>query len=159
VREKFEFARQLLGKEIKASDVFRQGELVDAIAVTKGKGTAGPVKRFGVFVQSRHAKGKRRHVGTLGQEEPGKVRHTVPMAGQLGFETRTEVNKRILKIGEKGEEITPKSGFKGYGVIRGNYLLLEGSIPGPKKRLIRVRAGIRPSRVKLLVPEIKEVVR
>jgi large subunit ribosomal protein L3 len=159
VKEKFEFAKQFLGKEIKASDVFKQGELVDVIAVTKGKGTAGPVKRFGIFIQSRHAKEKRRHVGTLGQEQPGKVRHTVPMAGQLGFQTRTEFNKRILKIGEKGEGVTPKSGFKGYGVIKGDYLLLEGSVPGPKKRLIRLRAALRPSKAKLLIPEIKEVVK
>jgi large subunit ribosomal protein L3 len=159
VKEKFEFAKQLLGKEIKASDVFKQGEYVDAIAVTKGKGTAGPVKRFGVFVQSRHAKEKRRHVGTLGQEEPGKVRYTVPMAGQLGFQTRTELNKRILAMGEKGEEVTPKSGFKGYGVIKGNYMLIEGSVPGPKKRLIRLRTAIRPLKVKMLIPEIREVVK
>lgn len=157
-KEKFDFAKQLLGKEIKASDIFKQGEYVDAIAVTKGKGTAGPVKRFGIFIQSRHAKEKRRHVGTLGQEEPGKVRHTVPMAGQLGFQTRTEMNKRILKIGEKGEEITPKSGFKRYGVIKSNYLLIEGSVSGPKKRLVRLRVTIRPPKVKLLVPEIREIV-
>jgi len=159
VKEKFEFAKQFLGKEIKASDVFKQGEYVDAIAVTKGKGTAGPVKRFGVFIQSRHAKEKRRHVGTLGQEEPGKVRHTVPMAGQLGFQTRTELNKRILAMGEKGEEVTPKSGFKGYGVIKRNYMLIEGSVPGPKKRLIRLRTAIRPLKVKMLIPEIREVVK
>jgi large subunit ribosomal protein L3 len=103
LKEKLDFAKQLLGKEIRASDVFKQGEYVDVIAVTKGKGNAGPVERFGIFVQSRHAKEKRRHVGTLGQEQPGKVRHTVPMAGQLGFQTRTEFNKRVLKIGEKGE--------------------------------------------------------
>ncbi|MEM5766508.1 MAG: 50S ribosomal protein L3 [Candidatus Aenigmatarchaeota archaeon] len=159
IKEKFDFARQILGKELKASDVFRQGEYVDVIAVTKGKGTAGPVERFGVFIQSRHAKEKRRHVGTLGQEQPGKVRHTVPMAGQLGFQTRTELNKRILKIGEKGEEVTPKGGFKNYGIVKSNYLLLEGSVPGPKKRLIRLRAAIRPPKVKFLVPEIKEILK
>jgi len=158
-KERFEFAKQLLGKDVKASDVFKEGEYVDVIAVTKGKGTAGPVKRFGVFIQSRHAKEKRRHVGTLGPEEPGKVRYTVPMAGQLGFQTRTELNKRILKIGEKGEEVTPKSGLKGYGVVKASYLLLEGSVPGPKRRLIRLRATIRPPKIKMLVPEIKEIVK
>ena len=159
VKEKLDFAKQLFGKEINVKDVFKEGELVDVIAVTKGKGTAGPVERFGITIQSRHAKEKRRHVGSLGQERPGKVRSTVPMAGQLGFQTRTELNKRILKIGEKGEEITPKSGFNRYGIIKSNYILLEGSVPGPKKRLNRVRTAIRPSKVKLLVPEIKEIVR
>jgi large subunit ribosomal protein L3 len=64
-----------------------------------------------------------------------------------------------LKIGEKGEEVTPKGGLKNYGVIKSNYLLLEGSVPGPKKRLIRLRAAIRPPKVRFLVPEIKEIVK
>lgn len=157
VREKFEFAKSLLGKEISAKDVFREGEFVDVIAVTKGKGTAGPVKRFGVKIQPRKAHGKRRHVGTLGSERPGRVLWTVPQAGQLGFQTRTELNKRILKIGD-GEEITPKSGFIRYGVIRSNYLLVEGSVPGAKKRLVLLRPAIRAGKLKFLAPEIKEIV-
>lgn len=160
VKEKFDFCKNLLGKEIKAADVFKEGEIIDVIAVTKGKGTAGVVKRFGVKIQSRHAKKKRRHIGSLGQERPGKVRPaTVPMAGQLGFQTRTELNKRILKIGEKGEEITPKSGFVRYGIVKNNYILIEGSTPGSKKRLIMIRPTIRPRKVKILVPEIKNIVK
>ncbi len=159
IKEKFEFAKGLLGKEITVKDVTREGELVDVIAVNKGKGTAGPVKRFGVKIQVRKAQKKRRHVGSLGQERPGKVRPTVPMAGQLGLQTRTELNKRVLKIGEKGEEITPKSGFIRYGVVKNNYVLLEGSVPGAKKRLVLIRHAIRPSRLKFYSPEIKEIVK
>lgn len=157
VKEKLEYIKQFWGKEIKASDVFRQGEFVDVIAITKGKGTQGPVKRFGIVIQPRKAKEKRRHVGSLGQEQPGKVRPTVPMAGQMGFQRRTELNKRILKIGEDGKEVTPKGGFIRYGVIKGNYLLIEGSVPGPKKRLIRLRAAIRPPKARFIIPEIKEI--
>jgi large subunit ribosomal protein L3 len=156
-KEKFEFAKNLLGKEISPKDFTKEGELVDTISITKGKGTAGPVKRFGVKIQTRKAKKKRRHVGSLGQEKPGKVRWSVPMAGQLGFQRRTELNKRVLKIGE-GKEITPKAGFKKYGIIKENYLLIEGSVPGPKKRLILLRPAIRPFK-KFLVPEIKEIVK
>jgi large subunit ribosomal protein L3 len=158
IREKFEYAKKLLGKEVSISDVFREGEFVDVIAVTKGKGTAGPVKRFGVKIQPRKAKKKLRHVGSLGQERPGKVRHTVPMAGQLGFWTRTELNKWLVKIG-KGEEINPKGGFKRYGIIKATYALLAGSVPGPKKRLIMLREAIRPPRIKFLPPQIKEIVK
>jgi large subunit ribosomal protein L3 len=153
VKEKLEFAKTLLGKEINVSDVVREGEFVDTIAITKGKGTAGPVERFGVKIQSRHAKQKRRHVGSLGQERPGKVRYTVPMAGQLGFGRRTELNKKVLKIG-KG--ISPKGGFKRYGIVKGSYLVIEGSVPGSKKRLVMVRPALRskataPVEVKKLV--------
>lgn len=158
-KEKFEFAKNLIGKEVTVKDVIREGELVDVIGVTKGKGTAGPVKRFGIKIQVRKAGKKRRHVGSLGQERPGKVRHTVPMAGQLGLFRRTELNKRVLKIGEKGEEITPKGGFTRYGVVKGNYVLIEGSVPGAKKRLVLFRPAIRPSRLKFYLPEIKEIVK
>lgn len=157
VKGKFEFAKQNLGRELNVKDVIKEGELVDVVAVTKGKGMAGVVKRFGVRIQDRHARKKLRHVGTLGPQTPRKVRWTVPLAGQLGFQTRTELNKRVLKIGE-AKEINPKSGFKRYGIIKSNYLLLEGSIPGSKKRLIMLRSAIRPSRVKLLVSEIREIV-
>jgi len=158
-KEMFNFAKQLLGKEVKVNDILKDGELIDVIAVTKGKGTAGPVQRFGIKIQVRHAKKKLRHVGSLGQQVPGKVRRTVAQAGQLGFQTRTELNKRILKIGENGNEITPKAGMKRYGVVKSGYIILEGSIPGSKKRLIRIRPAIRPTSAKILVPELRHVVK
>ena len=155
--EKLPFAKQMLGKEIKPNDVIKEGELVDVVAVTKGKGTAGPVKRFGVRIQNRHAKQKRRHVGAIAAHTPGRVLWTSPMAGQLGTFTRTELNKRVLKIGDG--DITPKSGFTRYGVIKGNYILLQGSVPGTKKRLVLLRPAIRPHKLKFLLPEIKEIVK
>ncbi|MBI4010329.1 MAG: 50S ribosomal protein L3 [Candidatus Aenigmarchaeota archaeon] len=156
--EKLTFAKQVLGKEIKPSDVVKEGELVDTVAITKGKGTVGPVKRYGVKIQNRHAKQKRRHVGAIAAQTPGRVLWTSPMAGQFGLFTRTELNKRILKIGD-GVEINPKSGFTRYGIIKSNYILVQGSVPGAKKRLVLLRPAIRPSKIKLLVPEIKQVVK
>jgi len=156
VKEKIEYALNLLGKELLPNEAFKEGEVVDVIAVTKGKGTQGPVKRFGVKIQGRKAKEKRRHVGSLGQERPGKVRWTVPMAGQMGFQTRTELNKRILKFGN-GEEINPKSGFKRYGIIKSSYVILEGSVPGSKKRLVMIRKAIRSKEPPILPYEIKKI--
>lgn len=160
--DRLNFAKQLLGSEIKPSDVMKEGEVVDVIAITKGKGTQGPMKRFGVVHQNRHAKHKVRHVGSLGQEQPGKVRWTVAMAGQLGLQQRTEHNKRVLKMNESadaGKEITPAGGIGSYGVVRGPYVMLEGSVPGPKKRLVVLRSAIRPARRRLLPYEIKEIVK
>ena len=85
-----------------------------------------------------------RHTGSLGQNEPGKVRWTVPQAGQLGFQTRTELNKRILKF---SNGFNVKGGFVNYGNASGECILLEGSVPGPKKRLIRIRFALRPKKV------------
>jgi len=155
-KEKIEYAVSLLGKEFLPNEAFKEGEVVDVIAVTKGKGTQGPVKRFGIKIQGRKAKEKLRHVGSLGQERPGKVRWTVPMAGQMGFQTRTELNKRILKFGN-GNEINPKSGFKRYGIIKSSFVIIEGSVPGSKKRLVMIRKAIRSKEAPILPYEIKKI--
>jgi len=103
------------------------------------------VKRFGVTILPRwhkHRKGHRR-TGTIGPQAPALM-FTQPRPGQMGFHQRTEYNKRILKIGENGAEITPKSGFPHYGVIKGPYILLQGSVPGARKRLVVLRYPVRP---------------
>jgi len=145
IREQFEYAKQILGREVPITDVFREGQLVDVVAVTKGKGWAGVVKRWGVKILPRKTRKGRRRVGALGPWHPARVLYTVPRPGQLGYHQRTEFNKRILKIGFNGEEVTPKGGFLRYGVVRNAYVLLKGSIPGPAKRLIRLRYPARPN--------------
>jgi large subunit ribosomal protein L3 len=141
--EQLKYVKEVLGKEIKVSDIFKEGDLIDTVSVTKGKGFQGPVKRFGVSMHGRKAQQMQRHVGSLGQNEPGKVRWTVPQAGQLGMQTRTELNKTILKVSD-GFEM--KGGFLSYGNVS-DCVLLEGSIPGSKKRLIRLRFALRPKKV------------
>ncbi len=142
-KEQAEFARQILGKQIKISDVFKAGDYADISSVSKGKGFQGPVKRFGIRLHGRKMRHMHRHVGSLGQAEPGKVRPTVPAAGQLGFQTRTELNKRILKMVEP-KEVNPKGGFPNFGIVKTESILMEGSVPGSRKRLIRLRTPMRP---------------
>ena len=143
-----DYAISKLGKEVRVGEVFQEGAFIDVIAITKGKGFQGPVKRWGVItLDAKHARSsKHRRVGTLGPWTPARVRWTVPQAGQMGFHQRTEYNKRIIKIGSNGEEITPEGGFVHYGVVRSDYVLVSGSVPGPVKRLIRMRDAIRPPR-------------
>ena len=155
VAEKFEYANSLLGKEVRVSDVFRQGEFVDAVAITKGKGWQGTVKRFGTAQQRRKATGKRRHIGSLGAWHPGYVHYTVPRPGQMGYHKRTEINKRIMKLGA-APEINPLGGFTHYGVLKNDYLLIKGSLAGPQKRLIRFRKATRISAAPK-IPEIRFV--
>ncbi|MBI4020598.1 MAG: 50S ribosomal protein L3, partial [Candidatus Aenigmarchaeota archaeon] len=141
-KSKWEYAKQKLGKEIKAEEVFKEGEFVDVKAVTKGKGFQGPVKRFGVKVRIRKAKKKRRHIGNLGPRQWARVKPgDKPMPGQLGFQTRTEYNKRILKIASG--KLNPAGGWVNYGPVDGDYMLVAGSIPGPRKRLVMLRKGTR----------------
>lgn len=143
-KEKLEFCKGMLGKELRASEVFKNGECVDIISITTGKGWQGAVKRFGVALQRPKATGKRRHVGTLGQWHPAYVLYTVPQAGQTGYHKRTELNKRILRIGQKPDEVNPSSGFPHYGFVRNDFLLVKGSVPGPVKRLVKLRLAVRP---------------
>ena len=144
IEERFKYAVEILGKEVHAKDVFEEGMFVDVIGVTKGHGFQGVIKRFGVKELPRwhkHRKGSRR----IGARSPGfgTVSET-PQAGQMGFHRRTEYNKRILKIGDNGLEVTPAGGFVSYGVIRGPYIMLEGSVIGARKRLLILRYPVRP---------------
>ncbi|MFX1500746.1 MAG: 50S ribosomal protein L3 [Promethearchaeota archaeon] len=159
-KDEFNYAYEHLGKEIRARDVLKNGELVDVIAITKGKGFQGPVKRFGIKILTRKNNKIKRAVACIGPWHPARVLYTVPRAGQLGFHQRTEYHKRIMLIGENEEEINPKGGFIKYGKINGDYILILGSIPGSKKRLIRIRKTIRPIRSFILnTPEITFVSR
>ena len=135
--------------------IFEPGKLVDVIGVTKGKGFEGVVKRHGVKIMPRwhkHRKGYRR-IGSVGPATPGVMR-TVPRPGQLGFHRRVEYNKRVAWLGVDLSmiglglipEINPKSGFKHYGLVKNDYIVVEGSVMGPPKRLIMLRAPIRPGK-------------
>jgi large subunit ribosomal protein L3 len=156
VTESLEKVRNLLGKPVNVTDVLRAGQLIDVTAVTKGKGTQGPVKRWGVAKQKhKHSRaGKLRHIGNLGPWHPHHVRWTVPQAGQMGYHQRTEYNKRIILMGDDSNEINPAGGFLNYGNVANDYLLIKGSIPGPVKRLIRLRPAIRAPEKPPVVPEI-----
>jgi large subunit ribosomal protein L3 len=156
--KRFEYGKAILGQEVKVDSVVQPGQYVDITGVTKGKGTQGPVKRWGVKLRKRkHRVGRARHVGTLGPWHPHHIRWQVPAMGQLGYQQRTEFNKRLLRIGEDGGEITPAGGFLHYGQVRNTYVLIKGSIPGPAKRLIRIRPAVRQGEHKFRVPAIEFV--
>ncbi|QSG12355.1 Ribosomal protein L3 [Halapricum desulfuricans] len=145
------------GGEHSMNDVFRAGEYADVAGTTKGKGTQGPVKRWGVQKRKgKHARqGWRRRIGNLGPWNPSRVRSTVPQQGQTGYHQRTELNKRILDIGD--DDVTPEGGFVNYGDVEGEYTLVKGSLPGPEKRLVRFRPAVRPSDSPRLDPELRYV--
>ncbi|MBS7288841.1 MAG: 50S ribosomal protein L3 [Candidatus Freyarchaeota archaeon] len=132
---------------VSVRDVLSEGNYVDVLAVTKGKGFQGPVKRWGVRILQHKSRKTKRGVGTLGAWHPNRVPYTTPRAGQMGYHQRTEYNKYVLKIGNvnnEGENINPEGGFLRYGLVKGDYVLLVGSVPGPTKRLVFMRYPIRP---------------
>ncbi len=145
LKARFEYAKTLLGKSVNISDVFANGDIIDVLAITTGKGTQGPVKRWGIQLQkSKHSRaGSVREIGTLGAWHPSHVSWRVPQLGQTGYHQRTEFNKWIMQIGKDGKAVTPEGGILNYGIIRNDYVLIKGSVPGPAKRLVRMRPAIR----------------
>ena len=139
-----DFLKNILDKEIKIKDVFKEGQFIDIQAVTKGKGFQGPVKRFGITLRKKKSEKTKRGPGSLGPwRQQQHTMYRIAHAGQMGLHTRTEYNKLLLKISSKSGEINPKSGFSRYGLVKTDYILLKGSIPGSKKRLIRLREPVR----------------
>ncbi|MBS3122740.1 50S ribosomal protein L3 [Candidatus Woesearchaeota archaeon] len=136
--EKLKYVQEHVGKEIRVSEVFKSGQLLDVHGVTKGKGYQGPVKRFGVMIRQHKAEKTKRGPGSLGAwRGQGHMMYRVAHAGRMGFHTRTEYNKWLLKISDKVDEINPKGGFLSYGLVKSDYVLIKGSLSGHKKRLLR----------------------
>ena len=66
------------------------------------------------------------------------------MSGQMGYHTRTHYNKQLIKISDsKNEDVTPNGGILKYGKLKNKYMLVRGSVAGPKKRMIIFTHAIR----------------
>ena len=146
IAQQLEYAKQLLGKTVTPEEVFKDGQYIDVAGVTVGKGFQGPVKRWGVTKLQHKGRKTKRGIATLGPWNPHHLMYSIPRAGQMGYHQRIEFNKRILKIGKDGKEVTVKGGYIRYGEVKGPYILMEGSIPGTEKRQIRLRVPARPPR-------------
>ncbi|KAK9943819.1 hypothetical protein M0R45_009415 [Rubus argutus] len=85
IAQKVEFAKSFFEKQIPIDAVFQKDEMIDIIGVTKGKGYEGVVTRWGCHPAS-------------------PVSFTVARAGQNGYHHRTEMNKKIYKLGKAGQE-------------------------------------------------------
>lgn len=156
--EKLKYAQEKLGQEIKIEEVFEPGHSIDAHGLTKGKGFQGTVKRFGVMIKSHKAEKTKRGIGNLGAWTPKRVDFRVPQPGKMGYHLRTEYNKQILKISNRPDEINPKSGLHKYGLVKNPYLLIKGSLPGPKKRALLLIHSIRPNKkITKEAPEIRHI--
>jgi len=141
------FIKTIVNKDIKASDIFKTGDYFDAHAVTTGKGYQGPVKRFGIGLKGHKSEKGRRRPGVIagGWSAQQHTMYRVAYAGQMGYHRRTQYNNQVLKITDKPDEVTPKGGFLHYGVGRqGNeFMVVRGSVPGPKNRLITLVKAVR----------------
>ena len=117
-----------VGQIIKA-DAFVVGDKVDVIGTSKGKGTAGAIKRwnFGRLKESHGTGPNARHAGSLGAcSDPSRVFKGKKLAGHLGSERVTIQNLEIVKIDAEN-----------------NLIAIKGSIPGPKKGTVVVVDSVK----------------
>src|ERR1700760_888679 len=117
-----------VGQEITA-EVFDAGAVVDVVGTSKGKGTAGVMKRHGFkgLSASHGTQRKHRSPGSIGGcATPGRVFKGLRMAGRMGVARITTQNLTVHAVdAEKG------------------LLLIRGAVPGPKGGLVLVRSAIR----------------
>ena len=157
VEEKIKFATDSFEKEIRVNDVFAEGEYIDIIGVTKGHGYDGVINRYGTKKLQRKTHRGLRKVACIGSWHPARVQFTAARSGQNGYHHRTEINKRIYKIGKSAREvkdnaateadlttknITPMGGFPHYGVVLNDYLMIKGCTVGIRKRTLMLRKAL-----------------
>ena len=154
-KAKVDFAKSLFEKEVTIDSVFAQNENVDVIGVTKGRGYEGVVTRWGVSRLPRKTHRGLRKVACIGSWHPARVSTTVARAGQNGYFHRTEMNKKVYRLGKKGDKascqtaadlteksITPMGGFVHYGEVNEDWIMLKGAVVGVKKRPLILRKSL-----------------
>ncbi|MBS3075529.1 50S ribosomal protein L3 [Candidatus Pacearchaeota archaeon] len=144
--EKLNFIKNNLSKEISIKDVLKEG-VVDIRGVTIGKGLQGTIKRFGLTLKGHKSEKGQRTLGSGGPWHPSRVDFTQPRAGQMGFFTRVVYNNKIVFVGDiKEKDINLTEGFKHFGKIKNDYIILRGSVQGPVKRQLILTSPLRPSK-------------
>ncbi|MBN1502015.1 50S ribosomal protein L3 [Candidatus Woesearchaeota archaeon] len=157
--EQYNYVKENFDKEINIRDVFNEADMVDVHAVTKGKGYQGPVRRFGISLRQAKSEKAIRNPGSLGPWcGQGHVMWRVAHAGKMGYHQRTHYNKQIYKISDQIEEITPAGGFLNYGNLKNTYVLIRGSVPGHRKRLVLMTfAGRSNKKAPTKIPAIEYI--
>jgi len=116
-----------VGQEVKV-DIFAEGEFVDVTGISKGKGTAGAIKRWG-HSRGPMAHGSKYHRGNGSlavMRDANRVPKGKKMHGRLGYETVTVQNLQVMKVDPER-----------------NVLLIKGSVPGPRNGFLKIRSAVK----------------
>jgi large subunit ribosomal protein L3 len=116
-----------VGDVLKA-DIFAAGDRVDVVGTSKGKGTAGVIKRWNFSrLKETHGTGPvHRHGGSLGVIDPARIFKGKKMAGHLGTEKVTVQNLDIVKVD-----------------VENNLIAIKGAIPGPKNGIVVIADTVK----------------
>ncbi|TKR80877.1 hypothetical protein L596_014864 [Steinernema carpocapsae] len=185
ISDKVNWAREHFEKQIPVDNVFAQDEMIDTIGVTKGHGFKGVTSRWHTKNAPQDAQGSPqvvditallipitlsffnynllgrglKPVACIGAWHPSRVQFTVARAGQKGFHHRTEMNKKIYRIGKScltqdgkkngsteydisEKTINPMGGFPHYGMVNQDFVMIRGACVGPKGRPVTLRKSL-----------------
>jgi large subunit ribosomal protein L3e len=174
VEDKVNWAVEHFEKNIPVKSVFEQNEMIDIIGVTKGKGFEGVTMRWGTKKLPRKTHKGLRKVACIGAWHPSRVQFQVSRAGQNGYHHRTEMNKKIYRIGDAvvqadgtrvenqgttfydltKKTVNPMGGFPQYGLVEQDFVMLKGCVMGPRKRVITLRKSVKPKNDRSAAEEI-----
>ena len=114
--------------DILKADIFAVGDRVDVVGTSKGKGTAGVIKRWNFSrLKESHGTGPvHRHGGSLGVIDPARIFKGKKMAGHLGAEKVTVQNLDIVKVD-----------------VENNLIAIKGAIPGPKNGIVVIADSVK----------------
>jgi len=164
IADKVNFGYALFEKEVPVANVIAKNDMIDIIGVTKGKGFAGVVSRWGVTRLPRKTHRGLRKVACIGAWGPHKVAWSVARAGQQGFHHRTQINQKVFRVGAACKDkdgkfvnpnastaqdltqksITPLGGFVHYGNVDEDFVMVKGGVIGVVKRVLTLRKTLLP---------------
>ena len=126
--KEFKLEGELNVGDIIKADIFAAGDKVDVAGTSKGKGTAGAIKRWNFSrLKESHGTGPvARHAGSLGVIDPARIFKGKRMAGHLGCERVTIQNLDVVKVDAEN-----------------NLIAIKGAIPGPKKGIVMVVNSVK----------------
>jgi len=155
IEQKVDFATSLFEKQVPVDSVFNKDDMIDILGVTKGHGFEGVTTRWGTRRLPRKTHKGLRKVACIGAWHPARVSWAVARAGQHGYHHRTEINKKVYRIGSGADaknastesdltakRITPLGGFPRYGIVNEDFIMVKGCTVGVKKRALTLRKSL-----------------
>ena len=145
IDEKVNWCYENFEKEVAVNTVFAKNEMVDAIGITKGRGYHGVTSRWHTKKLPRKTHKGLRKVACIGAWHPSRVAFSVARSGQKGYHHRTEINKKVYRVGAgyhtvdgklvqnngstevdiTDKSINPVGGFVHYGLVKNDFVLIK----------------------------------
>merc|ERR1712048_923718 len=162
IAEKVDWCYSNFEKEVAVNTVFAKNEMIDTIGITKGRGYHGVTSRWHTKKLPRKTHKGLRKVACIGAWHPSRVAFSVARSGQKGYHHRTEINKKVYRVGAgyhtvdgklvknngatevdiTDKSINPVGGFVHYGIVKNDFVMIKGGVCGPKKRAITLRKSL-----------------